>query len=407
MQDITVNRARLIQTFVALASIPSPLMKVGEIMVFLRRLIQAEFDFELDFDAAGSNLENYECGNMVFTIPATPNYEYFPPLAVEAHVDTVAVPTDAPINIIIEDDIIRTDGTTILGADDKSGIAAILEALWLIQENKIPHVKIIVIFSVGEESSMYGVHELDYALLEGVKSIVSVDGLGNALWRSCAAKLKWKIIVNGKEGHGAFPEKALNAIIITTRIINEMLQQGLLGNKNDFGIIRGDNYEDSVWHNLAEFNTEEALSAFPATNVVPPQAVLSGELRAFSKKRLEDTFKQIQRIVQETASNFSSADGNHQASVEFETEYPYEPFCLRKNDPLIQRVTDAMKKAGIENPEAGIIAGATHANVFNMHSIASIVLGAGGHNPHTNDEKLNISEMTRAAETLVHYLTAK
>lgn len=400
-------RQRVIDTFVELASIRSPLLEVGKIMDHMETIVRDEFGFGFQYDQAGATMAGFERGNMIVDLmPAIPGFESLPVKGVEAHVDTV--PVEGPsVKVVVADDVIRTDGTTILGADNKAGVTAIIEALRLIREHNIPHGPIQWLITVGEERSMYGVRQADFGLIKA-QEILCMDGLeGNTIWRSCAAKLKYRAIFHGKEGHGAFPERGLSALIMAIQALGASIHQGLLGNHNDFGVIHGSTYETSVWHNLAELLSHtKGKSMFPSTNVIVPEVIVSGEFRAFSKKLLEETFAQLRNNFEDWSSRSRSQDGQAKGSVEIETEYPYEPFLLAEDNPLTQSVMGAMVAADVPNPSSGIIAGATHSNVWNMHGIPSVCLGAGCRNPHENSEHVIIDEMVRAAEVIAHWLAA-
>lgn len=407
------NRDRVIKTFVRLAEIPSPKLQVRKIMRHLAQLFIQEFGLAPFVDEAGKDMPGFECGNMFVDIPATSGCEHLPCLGVEAHVDTVAVPADASINVVVEDDVIRTDVTTILGADDKSGLTAIVEALRLMKELRLPHGPIQVYITVGEENSMYGLREMDFGLVKA-QSVVCVDGLeGNTAWRSCAAKLKYKIKFVGKAGHGALPESTLNAILMAAAAISsarcrDLFGPGDIGQPYVFGVILADKQEDQVWHNISEiFSHQEGASNFPSTNVVPGEVIVSGEFRAFRPDLLEATFAELVQCFEAAVANFTAADGLAQGRVEVvEVERPYPPFCLPVENPLVQKTLSAMRAASIENPKADITPGATHANVFNQHGVPTVVLGAGGRNPHATNEYVIIDEMVKAAEVLVHFLAA-
>lgn len=404
------NRERVVRQFCDLARVKSPLLQVREIMAYLTGLVQGITGVMPQFDEAGKDMPGFECGNMFVNVPATPGCEHLACLAVEAHVDTVAVPKSASIRLVPTSNedgfIIRTDGTTILGGDDKAGVAAILEALRILKENSVPHSPIQILFTVGEERSMYGVRQMDFSQVKAT-SVLCLDGFSpDTIWRSCAAKLKYRATVRGREAHGGFPERGLNAILMAVSALASARDRGLMG-PEFWGVIRGNSDEESVWHNVSEFlSHEKGGSEFPATNVVPGTVVVCGELRAFRPELLESTFAALKECF-EAAVNRTSEDGSAHGSVEFEVERPYPPFCLPEDHPLVQSVAQAMRNAGVDKPRAEIIQGSTHANVFNEHGIPAVVIGTGEREPHTKDEHVVCDEMVQASEVVAHYLAAK
>ncbi len=396
------NRKRTIDTFVPLARIRSPLMQVGLIMAHMKAWADAHY-FTYATDEAGKNLPGFEHGNLIINVPASLGYEHLPVRAAEAHVDTVGVPQGKTVNPVVEGNIICTDGTTILGGDNKAGVAAIMEAIEIITESNRPHGPLQLLITVGEERSMYGVREMDYGLVKA-KSIICCDGMeGNVLWRGCAAKLKYRFMVHGKRGHGAFPEHGLNALLMACEAVEYARVRGVFG--APYGLIDRGNIETNVWHNLAEVKDVDSGNDFPATNNIVGEAIVAGELRSFNKDAMEEIYRMLLEAFENTTRH-RSADGKHHGSFEVETERPYDPFVIPSTHPLVQEVLDHMHASGINGVRDDITQGATHASVHNSHGIPSVVLGCGDRNPHMTDEHVVIDEMVHAADVIARYLTA-
>ena len=405
-QSVTVDRQFVVKTFTTLAQIPSPLLQVAGVMKYLELLLKG-WGIGYRFDQVGVALAGFQCGNLIAdVIPATPGCEALPVKGVEAHVDTVSLPPGVnSINVVVEEGTIRSDGRTILGADDKAGVTAIIVALAYILKHRLPHGPIQLLFTVGEERSMYGVRELDLSWVLAA-TVVSVDGLeGSKLWRGCPAKLKYRATFKGHAGHAAFPEDTLHAGLMANLALSGVMTAGLLGGEGDWGILRGSCLEQTVFHNVSQITTTPAVE-FPATNVVPGEATVCGEFRSFSKEQMGTCLRTLQNICQVAATNSRSCNRRHQGQVTFETEYPYEPFSLPSGIWFVQDMVRAMSAAGITDADADLGPGATHANVFNQRGIPALVLGAGGRHAHQNEEHVVIEEMAKAAEVLVHYLTA-
>lgn len=404
-RKVCIDRQLVVDTFCSLVRVPSPLLRVSAIMQWLVTWL-VRHGIPLQFDRAGGTLAGFEIGNLISdVIPGTPGCEEWPIKAVEAHVDTVPLPPDlAAVNVVVTDDVIRSDGKSILGADDKAGVAAILGALGHILEHRLPHGPLQLLFTVGEERSMYGVRELDLGLVEAA-SVVCVDGLeGDILWRGGPAKLKYEATFHGHAGHAAMPGDTLHAGLVANVALMGAMNVGLLGTDPDWGILPGKSLESTIFHNVSRICTLPD-AAFPSTNVVPGQAVIAGEFRSFSKQKMETAWTTLQRLFTTATERYRSRNGRHTARVEFQTEYPYEPYVMPEDHPLVKDALHAMEQAGIV-ALAELSPGATHANVFNQRGIPAVVLGAGGRNPHQTDEYVIIHEMVKAAETLVHYLTA-
>jgi len=338
---------------------------------------------------------------MFIHIPATSGHKQLPCRGLDAHVDTVKVPVGAQITPVVDGDTITSDGTTILGADDKAGITAILEALMLLQEGNIPHGPIQVIFSVGEETSQYGVRQLNPDDLKA-ESMVCVESFtpGDIIC-ACAGKIKYRATFVGRACHAMTPERGINALLVANHAVDLLLRSNLFGEPGSRGLIPGDTSDQDLHHNLSQVTGGDK---FPNTNVVPETAVVCGELRSRSKDRLEWGLQQVQEAFDLAAAYWRSADNQHQASVEMEVERPYDPYLLPENHPLVRELEDAMIQAG---PTPHVIAspGACHANVYSQH-LPVVVIGAGGENCHSVDEYVQVSDMCLAAQTITHWLAA-
>ncbi|MFA5879295.1 MAG: M20/M25/M40 family metallo-hydrolase [Candidatus Margulisiibacteriota bacterium] len=383
------DKIRAINTFCYLAKIKSPLKDVDEI----RHHLLAQISLTT------GNTKVDHLGNIFVNIPATPGFENFECLGLEAHMDTVKVPADKKISLIDNDTIIKTDGTTILGADDKAGLTAILETIRIIHEQELTHGPIQLLFTVGEELSMYGVKGIDYDLVKA-KKIICIDGESSEeIYRGCASKIKYQITFIGKEGHGGLPESTINAILMAIEAVNKMKQYGIFGETNSFGIIKGTTYTENVWHNLSEFNSSDQFTSFPATNVVPGKVIVSGEIRGFNNVKMKEIL-QIVKTCTESVVNTASENEEHLGSVDIKEEIPYTPFIFSEDNEFLLKIQEAALKAGIKT-RSTVTSGATHANVFNIHNIPALVIGAGCRNPHQNTEYLVKEDLYNAIAILL------
>ncbi len=375
---------KALRFFTELAMIPSPLYAVGKIQQHIASWLSKLFPGIISIvDLAGNDNPKYELGNMYIRVPASPGYEALPCLAVEAHVDTVPLIEGQNNSLAIKNGIVSIVRGGILGADDKAGVAAILAALTTIKDQ--PHGPIEVIFSVGEELSMYGIKEFNFKQLEA-KTILCVDGFSPlTINNACAGKIKYQATFVGQSGHGAFPEKGINAIEMAAYAIQQCISFGYTGR-----------LENGAIHNISEFQSHEGSPLFPSTNVIPGKAVVAGELRGLSSRELDNSFSQIKGLMERWAKRPNGG------SVEIITDIPYPPFNV-PDSRIVERLQKTNPNLQFSlKPEDG----ATHANVFNEKGFESVVIGAGCRNPHAKDEYLIIDELEQAAEIITNYLKA-
>ncbi|RWX47755.1 Peptidase family M28, partial [Candidatus Electrothrix communis] len=150
-----INRERLAQTFIQLCETDSPSGKEGRMAALVTEMLcalGAEPPFEDDSAAATGS----ECGNLIFRFAGDPNLE---PLFFNCHLDTVE--PCIGIKVVRKDDIFTSLGETILGSDDKSGIAAMIEALTVLRENKLSHAPMEFVFTTCEEIGLLGAKALN------------------------------------------------------------------------------------------------------------------------------------------------------------------------------------------------------------------------------------------------------
>ncbi len=173
---------------------------------------------EVYMDDAGEKVGS-NSGNLIGKLRGNTDGET---ILFSAHMDTVS--PGIGIKPIIKDGVIYSDGTTILGGDDKAGIAAILEAIEIIVENNIPHGDIEVVFSIFEEGGLFGAKNLDYTKLNAKVGFVLDSGgePGQIIVQGPAQnKINAKFI--GKEAHaGVAPENGISAIQIAAEAISNM-----------------------------------------------------------------------------------------------------------------------------------------------------------------------------------------
>lgn len=359
-----MNKERLINEFMEMVKINSITRNEGNFAKVLIPKLEA-LGFEVYVDQAGHKIGG-NTGNVIGTLKGTKNV---PAVLFGAHMDTV-VPGEN-INPIIREGYIYSDGTTILGGDDKAGIAAILEAVRHIQENNIAHGDIEVAFTIAEEGGLNGAKNLDCSKLASKMGFI-LDGGGNigefAIQGPAQKKLNAKII--GKAAHaGVAPELGINAIQVAARAINNMK---LLRIDNEttanIGIIKGGT----------------------ATNIVCDSVDLTFEARSLKAEKLDAQINHMVDCINKACEDFS-------ASCEIKIENNYPAFSIEKDSELIKLLDIAAQKIGrkIEGKSTG---GGADTNIFNGNGLPSITLGIGMEKVHTTSERISIEDLVGAAE---------
>jgi tripeptide aminopeptidase len=308
-----------------------------------------------------------DSGNLIATIPG--NVSGAPSIFFSSHFDTVEPTPD--IQIVMEDGIIRTDGTTILGGDDKGGMAPILEAVQVLLENNLPHGEIQLLLTVSEEIGLRGAHEIDRSLVSARMGFVLDTGppVGTVVY-TAPTQDTMDVTITGRPAHAGFePEKGLSAIQVAARAI-ERMRQGRIDPEttSNVGIIGGGQ----------------------ATNVVCAEVKIRAEARSRNPEKLRQQVDHMRETFQEAADHYG-------AQVDFRVTHMYDTYKLSADDPVIRIANRAAEKLGLPTGlrEAG---GGSDANVFNSFGWPTCVLSTGMRQIHTHQENIEIADLVRNAE---------
>ncbi len=354
-----INEQRLLDTFLQLVNTNSPPgreAKVAEIVEAELRGLGLEVMRDDACARVGSNT-----GNLVATWPATGPGT---PIFFSAHMDTVQ-PTEG-IQVILEDRIIRTDGTTILGGDDKSGIAAIIEGFRHIHEEKIPHPELQAVITISEEVGLKGARALDTGLLKARMGYVLDTGrpIGAIIVQAPTHDLLAVEII-GKAAHaGAAPEAGISAIQVAAKAIAGM----------KLGRI-----DEETTANIGTIHGGEAR------NIIPEWTKMTAEARSLDTAKLD---AQVSHMVEA----FRRAADESGARAEISVERSYRTFHLGKDDPVVQIAMAATRKIGFQ-PDLRSTGGGSDANIFNEKGIPTVVLSTGMDKVHTHQEQLSLDDL--------------
>lgn len=350
-----INRKRLTETFIELIKVNSPSFEEGEIGALLSGKLEAlGCRVELQQYDRSFNLIAYKEGNK----------KAAPPLLLSGHMDTIEPTTG--ITFSIENDVIRTTGNTVLGADDKSALAQIIEALTVLNEREIPHGDIEIVFSSAEEKGLVGAKHLDFSRLRSKFALV-LDSGGSVgkLVTAAPTHVTYEMQVTGRAAHaGIEPEKGVSAIRVAARIISEV-PDGRLDAETTANI--------------------GTISGGTATNVVPKEVIIRGELRSHNTGVLEEN----KRTIFETAKAIAE---KRQARLHISEETEYHAFMVKEGSPFMRFLDGVFRKSGL-TPVYTITGGGSDANIFNHKGIQAINLSTGMQNVHSTDEYIHIDDL--------------
>lgn len=374
-----INSERLAAEFARLATMASPSLGEGEIARYLLERFR-QLGAEVVMDDAGERAGG-ECGNLIARFPAAGRTGE--PLLLSAHMDTVE--PCAGVEPLLRDGVFTSAGETILGADDKAGIAELIEALEVVREQAIPRGPVEVVITIAEEVGLLGAKLLDPGRLNSRRGLaLDTSGVDLVIHKApCANKLRFEVV--GREAHaGIAPEKGISAIEVAARAIAAM----------HLGRI-----DEETTANIG------SIEGGQATNIVAKRVVVEGEARSHDPAKLARQTAHMVACFEGAARDMAREIGGELVVPEVKAEVlsDYPRMAVDLQSPVIRLVETAASRLGrtIEVRAAG---GGSDANIFNGHGIETVILGTGMTNVHSVDESVRVDDMVRVAELLVEII---
>jgi tripeptide aminopeptidase len=355
---------RLRAHFLELVQIDSLSRKEGRIAEKLAGDLRT-IGAEVRFDAAGAAVGG-ETGNLIAHVPGTVEA---PALLLCAHMDTVT-PGEG-VKPVVDGDVIRTDGSTVLGGDDKSGVAIVCECVRVCRERGLRHPPLDVVFTICEEIGLLGARHLDVGMVRARRGLVfDSDAVGFVFTRAPGSR-SISVVVRGRAAHaGMAPERGVSAIQVAAEAIAGM---------------RLGRIDAETTANLGR------IDGGRATNIIPDEVRIRGEARSHDLARLDAQ-------VEHMRSRFDEAVARHPgASVRFDANVEYEAMAVDDQAPIMRLVSAAAERCGRKITSAGM-GGGCDANILNRRGFEVVNLGTGMRDIHTTAEWLRVSDMVAAAE---------
>ena len=369
-----INSQRLSRRFIHLAQIDSESRHeaavAAEIETILNRM-GAKVSYDQARDKTGGN-----CSNLVAKFAGN---RPVPPIFLSGHMDTV-VPGKG-VKVKFDNGIFTSEGATILGSDDKSAIAIILEVMAVIQENSLPCPPVEVIFTVCEEIGLLGAKHLDLSLMDARFGYIldSTDTEGIVTRAPAANKIF--VQIHGRAAHaGAAPEKGVSAIYAAARAISQ-LKLGRIDSETtcNLGIIAGG----------------------MATNIIPEKVEIKGEARSHDPEKLTAVTRNIIATFEDTAAALRGDDTVPRVEISVEHDFPNTH--LPEDHAVVVLARKAAANLG-RTLESKTIGGGADANIFFGKGIAAGVLGTGMTDVHTVNESIALKDMEATARLVLEIL---
>jgi tripeptide aminopeptidase len=353
---------RLLNTFLDLVKIDSETFHEASAAEYVMEAArQAGFDSFMD--NAGKSIGG-DSGNVYVKIPASGVIA--PPIMFCSHLDTVS--PGKGVVPVLKKGLVFSEGKTVLGADCKAGVSAMVEIMRLAGEGALEHGPLELVFTVAEERQLQGVQHIELDRIESKWAFV-LDGAGYVgdLINASPTQDNLEFVFNGRAAHaGVEPEKGINAIYGASWAVS-LMRLGRIDMETtaNIGVIEGGH----------------------AVNIVPDRVVVKGEVRSHDLSKLEEQRKSMAKAVME-------AEAAVGVGIEIKVERAYDGYLIQQDDPLVQLVAEAGKAMGMK-VEAKPSGGGSDANYLNASGIKSVVLGMGVRESHTINEVLEIEELQR------------
>ena len=357
------NLDRFVSTFSEFVKVPSESPNDQDFIAYLEKFFNK---------MSGAKTVKDSYGNLIVKIPAK-NSSSKTTVGFVAHADTVS--PGVGIKPIVDNGIIRTDGTTILAADDKAGIAEVVEMLLCAEK----HPPIEVLITRCEELGDFGSLNMDYKLVDSKMAYVLDMEYPEKIVVGGPTTIAMDIHYKGRPAHaGMAPEKGISSILAASNAISK-LRLGKLDEETtaNIGVIQGGEVR----------------------NGVPEHTKLMAECRSLNNEKAEKLADEMEAIFKQSAKDVG-------AEVMIDRKVLYKAYLLDENSEAVKCAKAAFKKHGI-TCETEVIRGGTDGANFNRNNIPTAVLGVGYRDIHTCNETLILKEaeiLTKAIIDMVEGL---
>lgn len=359
--------SRILDTFIDLVRISSPTGRERRVAEYAAAAL-SEAGCSVRYDDT-MGVTGADVGNLIARLPGT---SAGPVLAFSAHMDCVQ-PCENVLPVV-EDGVVRASSDTVLGGDDKVGVAAIIEAVRRLAASDEPHPEILVLLTVSEEQGLIGAKALSARDAEADFCLVlDADGPVGGIVTSAPTHYTFTAMFRGKAAHaGVEPEKGLSAIAMASEAITRMT----LGRLDE--------------HTTANIGV---ISGGNATNVVAPSCMVTGECRSLDAARVEEVRESMQAAM-------DAAVAEAGGTVEVNWKLEYRGFEVPADAEAVRLVEEACEALGLASRRFAT-GGGSDGNVLSALGLPTLVLSSGMSKVHSTEEELEVVQLERLADLLV------
>jgi len=300
-----------------------------------------------------------------------------PAIMLTAHLDTVR--STAKLRPIVDAGVVRSDGSTILGGDNRLGLSVLVRLLTDVAQNETDYRNFFVVFTVGEEIGLLGADTVDLAPYNpSCAYVFDCSKRPGVYIRECVGLCMFTAQFIGKAAHsGVAPEEGISAIQLASAAITK-LQLGRI--------------DADTTANIGKIQGGEAV------NSIPEKVTIEGEVRSFSMNRIKQQFGLIEQTMRASLCGIGA--------LHFSTQPDFEPYALPPDAPMILELEQAMRRVGL-TPQPIRYTGGSDANKYNAKSIPAVNIGIGAQKPHSHEEFFLIEDLVKVYELVCELIRAK
>ena len=375
-----INLERLASVFTTLCEIDSPSKQEGRVAAYLKSVFVA-MGAEVSEDDSAKQTGS-DCGNLFVRFPDGGLDRE--PVFFNCHMDTVLPATG--VKVKREGEVFTSAGDTVLGSDDKAGIAVLIEVMRTLQEKNIPYGPVEYIFTTCEEVGLMGAKALDPSAVKA-KIGYALDSSGiNRVIVGAPAANRITATIKGVAAHaGLSPEKGISAIHLAVKAIAR-LKLGRLDPEStaNIGLITGGT----------------------ATNIIPESVLVHGEVRSHTVGKLEEYTQKMKDVFQDEIDNWTDPENivTDKPSLDFRVIQEYPVMQLDKESAVIKRAKEAATSLDAELDYV-VAGGGSDANIFNSLGIQCAIISTGMDKVHSTQETIKLSDMASTADLVMAILT--
>ena len=329
-----------------------------------------------------------QTGNLIVDLPGTSDG---PRLLFMTHMDTV--PLGAGAVPVCKGSRIVPKGETALGGDNRTGCAVLVNLAATLVSHKLSHPPLTLLFTVREESGLFGARHIDLSALKSPAMGFNFDGRSASdITIGAVGADRWEVDIRGKASHaGVYPDRGISATMIAALAMADVYRGGWFGK-----VVKEGRQGTS---NVGPLGDANGKAAGDATNVVTDFVHIKGESRSHDSKFFREITNAYKEAFTKAATQVTDHEGKP-GKVKFTSRTDYHPFRLKDDAAVIARAKDAIRSIGRE-PTTKTSNGGLDANWIVKHGIPTVTFGAGQNDIHTVKEWVDVPEFLEGCKLAV------